>query len=125
MQESRTASLQPSFIAGPAAFAARETTKQNTCLSRALTGEANPKKLTIIAGQIRIRGCGHASPAISDPDRACNAAQDGKRSLSIAARQPTQMMKEFAAYPYARCVTFGQNIQIDAYGFDWERDATL
>jgi len=35
-----------------------------------------------------------ASHATLDPDRAYSAARDGKLSLSIAARRPTQMMKE-------------------------------
>jgi hypothetical protein len=47
-----------------------------------------------------------ASHATLDPDRACNAAQDGTLWLSKAAIRPTQMMKAGNTFLCVRCVMF-------------------
>src|SRR5262245_41161948 len=60
----------------------------------------------ISSGSVLVTSAFSASHATLDPDRACNAAQDGTLWLSKAAIRPTQMMKAGDTFLCVRCVTF-------------------
>jgi hypothetical protein len=69
------------------------------------------KRLQVVSRYpIVVRAAFSASHATLDPDRACNAAQDGTLWLSKAAIRPTQMMKAGDTFLCVRCVMFSSSV---------------